>query len=124
MVAVIRNFVTVYIDHIKLLPKKHSFFQKRSLIVQKPKKKLILSHFGCPERKFCFIRPGINKNQLNRLERNKKDDKINILYIGMLREQKGVQFIIKTLKYLQIAKEYHFYVTSSGNFQHYLQKLA
>lgn len=95
----------------------HSFFRKmlhipykalgqveiknsdKLICVSSYEKELILNNFRIDPSKIVVIPNGIKVNQLNSPQSTKKNN--SLLYVGRLEKYKGVQHIIKSLRYLK-----------------------
>jgi glycosyltransferase involved in cell wall biosynthesis len=95
-------------------------------------KKLLLEEYGIEERKISLIYNGlkdkakiISEKERKQLKKNLYiDDKTKIiLFVGRLREIKGVEFLIRAFKLvLQEHPNTHLVIAGSGNFSTYLKE--
>jgi len=86
-------------------------------------KKSIMDTFRVDEKKIKVIYNGVNVEKYYPVA-YREHDNINIIYVGRLVEEKGVQLILCALAQLDKEINYHFNIIGDGSYKEELQELA
>ncbi|MEM3696134.1 MAG: glycosyltransferase family 4 protein [Candidatus Bathyarchaeia archaeon] len=78
-------------------------FASRVIVLNTAMKKTLIQHYACKESKVVVIPHGVDKVEETFCQTNapEKIDEINILSLGFLREDKGLEYLIDAFKKLQ-----------------------
>jgi len=87
--------------------------------VSRYEKKLLLSHFEIEESKISVIPNGVNVKEFRKIKRRRNNK--SILYVGRIEKYKGVEHVVKALKYLP---EYRLEIVGEGSYKRKIIKLA
>ena len=86
-------------------------------------KKSIIKTFHVNAKKIKVIYNGVDVKRYHPLK-SKVQDVINLIYVGRLVEEKGVQLILKSLAQLNEKVKYHLKIVGDGSYRTKLQELA
>jgi glycosyltransferase involved in cell wall biosynthesis len=79
-------------------------FASRVIVLNTAMKKTLTQHYGCRKSKVVVIPHGVDKFEvetINQTNSSEKIEKINIVSLGFLREDKGLEHLIDAFKKLQ-----------------------
>lgn len=109
---------------LMLLEKIGYVMSKKIIAISSTTKKSLVHDYGIPPEKIIVIPVGINLDEFKPLDDIKKIPS-SILYVGRLDKRKGVQYLIRALRYVvkgfPMAK---LYIIGNGNLRDSLEKLA
>jgi glycosyltransferase involved in cell wall biosynthesis len=83
-----------------------TLFASRVIVLNTAMKKTLTQHYGCKKSKAVVIPHGVDKAKVKTLYQknsSEKIEKINIVSLGFLREDKGLEYLIDAFKKLQIS---------------------
>jgi len=87
-------------------------------------KKSLISCFFIPEEKINVIYNGINTSKFLPNEKKKISRPLELIYVGRLIEEKGVQVTLKGLANLSGKLDYHFKIVGDGEYRNELEQFA
>ena len=100
----------------RLVIKKSLKKSDQVIAISKSVKKSLVNYFNIKEDKISIIYNGVNIDKFCNINK-KKSEKLQIIYVGRLIKQKGVQNIIKVLSKLPNDFDYKFKIIGKGNYR-------
>jgi glycosyltransferase involved in cell wall biosynthesis len=110
----------------RLIAKSSFSIPQKIICVSDYEMRILTTTFDIPNEKIVVIPNGVDYNFPRETVKKIKGDNLKILYVGRLREYKGVQYILRSLRYIQDNYSYNieFTVVGNGDYEDNLRNLT
>lgn len=87
-------------------------------------KKSLVERLHTSQDKITVIYNGVDVSRFDEMHKLSASDTVNLIYVGRLAQEKGVQIILQGLQLLKSEKPYHLRVVGDGTYRTALEELA
>lgn len=87
-------------------------------------RKSLIERLHTPQDKITVIYNGVDVSRFDQMQVHSTSNTVNLIYVGRLIQEKGVQIILQGLNLLKSGTAYHLRVVGDGNYRTTLEALA